>query len=229
MIKNMTGLILSFVVVILMSSCTQQTSSNKDVALTNELDSICYAIGIDIGKNLKTNGIDEINVDALAKGFSDSYGEGEGLMTAEDAGQYIRAYFTNKQGREAKINLKKAEDFLAENKNKEGVITTESGLQYKIITEGNGPIPTADNQVSVYYKGTRLDGTEFDSTKEGSPAKFAVTGVIRGWTEALQLMPVGSKWILYVPPSLGYGEQDRGKIKANDLLIFEIELLEIVK
>ena len=130
---------------------------------------------------------------------------------------------------EAEENLNKAEEFLAENKNKEGIITTESGLQYKIIEQGTGPIPQKTDMVSVYYKGTRLDGTVFDETEEGNPAKFRVTGVIRGWTEALQMMPVGSKWELYVHPNLAYGAQERGKIKGNDLLTFQIELLDIVK
>ncbi|MEZ5149166.1 MAG: FKBP-type peptidyl-prolyl cis-trans isomerase [Bacteroidales bacterium] len=219
----------------MLSSC-EQTSVRKDVALNNDLDSVCYAIGLDIGNNLKQNEFESINIDALAKGFEDSFSEGEGMMSKEDAGAYIRKYFqgiqekmAEKKKLEAEENLNKAEEFLAENKNKEGISTTESGLQYKIIEQGTGPIPQKTDMVSVYYKGTRLDGTVFDETEEGNPAKFRVTGVIRGWTEALQMMPVGSKWELYVHPNLAYGAQERGKIKGNDLLTFQIELLDIVK
>ncbi|MCB0823565.1 MAG: FKBP-type peptidyl-prolyl cis-trans isomerase [Bacteroidales bacterium] len=235
MFKSLSGITLMVVALFMLSSC-EQTSVRKDVTLNNDLDSVCYAIGLDIGNNLKQNEFESINIDALAKGFEDSFSEGEGMMSKEDAGAYIRKYFqgiqekmAEKKKLEAEENLNKAEEFLAENKNKEGIITTESGLQYKIIEQGTGPIPQKTDMVSVYYKGTRLDGTVFDETEEGNPAKFRVTGVIRGWTEALQMMPVGSKWELYVHPNLAYGAQERGKIKGNDLLTFQIELLDIVK
>jgi FKBP-type peptidyl-prolyl cis-trans isomerase FklB len=235
MLKSFTGVSVLAIVILFLNSCAQ-TSIQKDVSLNNDLDSICYAIGLDIGSNLKQNDFEEINVDALAKGFEDSFSEEDGLMTKEDASAYIRQYFQEVQKKmaekkkvEAEENLKIAEEFLAENKNKDGVVTTESGLQYKIIEQGDGPIPERTDKVSVYYKGTRLDGTVFDETVDGSPATFGVTGVIRGWTEALLMMPVGSKWELYIHPNLGYGAQDRGKIKGNDLLVFEIELLDIVK
>ncbi|MCB2222099.1 MAG: FKBP-type peptidyl-prolyl cis-trans isomerase [Bacteroidetes bacterium] len=227
MLKNLIGFIPAFTVIILLSACNQQKTAST-VVINNQVDSVSYAIGMDIGKSLQKNEFGDINADALAKGLSDSYSENEGMMSHEDATAYINGYIQKKQQKVANENLKKGEEFLAENKEKEGVITTESGLQYKILKEGNGPIPTKEDRVSVYYKGTRLDGTEFDSTKEGKPVEFAVTGVIRGWTEALQLMPVGSKWELYIHPNLAYGAQDRGTIKANDVLIFEIELLDIV-
>jgi FKBP-type peptidyl-prolyl cis-trans isomerase FklB len=228
MLKNFSTIIPVLAVIILFSACNQKETAST-IVIKNNVDSVSYAIGMDIGKSLQKNEFGDINADALAKGLSESYSENESMMSHEEATAYINNYIQKKQQAVANENLKKGEEFLEVNKEKEGVITTESGLQYKILEEGNGPIPAKEDRVSVYYKGTRLDGTEFDSTKEGKPVEFAVTGVIRGWTEALQLMPVGSKWELYIHPKLAYGAQDRGTIKANDVLIFEIELLDIVK
>src|SRR6202041_2945672 len=126
----------------------------------------------------------------------------------------------------AESPLEKGEKFLAENKTKEGVKTTDSGLQYKVLTEGSGKSPTASDTVVCHYRGTLLDGTEFDSSyKRGQPATFPVSGVIKGWTEAVQLMPVGSKWQLFIPPDLAYGDRGQGPIGPNSTLIFEVELL----
>jgi FKBP-type peptidyl-prolyl cis-trans isomerase len=212
-------------------ACNQQSGAKKEVTLNNDLDSVSYAIGIDIAGNLKKSGFDEINPDAIAKGFTDVFDDVDPLIDPEAANRYVMDYFNKAKERKGAENLKEAEEYLAENANKEGVKSTESGLQYKIITEGNGSIPVATDKVKVNYKGTLIDGTEFDSTKEGSPAQFGVGGVIKGWTEALQLMPVGSKWMLYIHPDLAYGANPRqgGVIEANDCLIFEIELLEIVQ
>lgn len=228
--KFLAGLTL-IITVAMFVSCEQQSASNNDVTLTTELDSVSYAIGIDIATNLQKSGFNEINPNALAKGFTDIFDSIEGGMDPKDANTYVMNYFNKERARKGEDNMKKAEAFLAENKNKEGVITTESGLQYRIIAEGNGPIPIETSQVKVNYKGTLLDGREFDATTEGNPAQFRVNGVIKGWIEALQLMPVGSKWELYIHPDLAYGANPRqgGIIEANDALIFEIELLEIVE
>ena len=228
--KILAGLTLIIAVTTLVS-CEQQSGSTKDVILNNELDSVSYAIGIDIATNLEKSGFDKINAHALTKGFTDVFDSVEGKMEPKDANTYVMNYFNKERSRKGENNLKKANDFLAENKAKEGVITTESGLQYRIIAEGTGPIPVETSQVKVYYRGTLLDGREFDATTEGNPAQFRVNGVIKGWTEALLLMPVGSKWELYIHPDLAYGANPRqgGIIEANDALIFEIELLEIVK
>ncbi|MCF8404643.1 MAG: FKBP-type peptidyl-prolyl cis-trans isomerase [Bacteroidales bacterium] len=228
--KLLSGSLL-IIAVIILSSCGQQTGTKKDVAMNTELDSVSYAIGIDIATNLQKSGFDNINVDALAKGFSDIFDEVEGAMDPKDANTYVMTYFNKERERKASENLRQANEFLEENKTKEGVITTESGLQYKIITEGSGPIPGETDQVKVYYKGTLIDGREFDATTPDTPAQFRVNGVIKGWVEALQIMPVGSKWELYVHPDLAYGANPRqgGIIEANHALIFEIELLEIVK
>jgi len=232
-IKQSAGLFI-LLALLGLSSCNQMqqsSTSSTDVALVSELDSVSYAIGIDIGNNLKKSGFEEINPNAIAKGFADVYDSVQDIWEAKEANTYVMNYFKKVADRKAADNLKAAEDFLAANKEKEGVVTTESGLQYKIITEGTGAKPLATDKVKVLYKGTLMDGTVFDETKEDNPAQFTVNGVIKGWIEALQLMPVGSKWELYIHPDLAYGANPRkgGLIQANDMLIFEIELLEIVK
>ncbi|MEZ5082040.1 MAG: FKBP-type peptidyl-prolyl cis-trans isomerase [Bacteroidales bacterium] len=228
--KFLTGLSVVITVAILVS-CEQQSGSTTDVTMTTELDSVSYAIGIDIATNLEKSGFDKINAHALTKGFTDVFDSVEGRMESKDANAYVMNYFNKERARKGENNMKEANEFLAENKTKEGVITTESGLQYRIIAEGNGPIPTETSQVKVNYRGTLIDGREFDATTEGNPAQFRVNGVIKGWTEALLLMPVGSKWELYIHPDLAYGANPRqgGIIEANHALIFEIELLEIVQ
>lgn len=229
-IKQLTG-ILIVLAVIALTSCDQQKTSSKEVTIASEIDSVSYAIGIDIGNNLKRSGFEAINPDALAKGLNEVYTEAEGIWEAQAANTYVMNYFSKAAERKAKENLTKAEEYLAANKDKEGVVTTESGLQYKIITEGTGPKPLETDQVKVNYRGTLIDGTEFDASTAENPAQFRVNGVIKGWVEALQLMPVGSKWELYIHPDLAYGASPRqgGPIQPNDMLIFEIELLEIVK
>jgi FKBP-type peptidyl-prolyl cis-trans isomerase len=214
----------------LIVSCTQPMGSKKDVVLNTELDSVSYAIGVDIGNNLKKNyGIDSLSPDAIAKGFSDVFAGAQTKIEEADANKFVMNYFNKLRDKKAATNLKAAEEFLKENGTKEGVQTTASGLQYKVLKEGTGPKPTATDMVKVYYKGTLIDGTPFDSTTNENPAQFRVNGVIKGWTEALQMMPVGSKWMLYIHPDLGYGSRGQGRtIEPNSALIFEIELVDIV-
>lgn len=216
-------------IILMINSCSVAPGSSKNVTLKNDLDSVSYAIGIDIAGNLKQNGFDDINPEVIAKGFEDVFNEAEYMMDPEMANQYVMNYFTKARDKKALTNLQESEDFLSKNKDKEGVMTTESGLQYKVIQAGTGPVPTEADRVSVNYRGTLIDGTEFDATEPGNPARFPVTGVISGWTEALLMMPVGSKWELYIHPDLAYGSQPRqgGPIQPNNALIFEIELLEI--
>lgn len=216
---------------VLMVSCSGQMGSKKEVALNNELDSVSYAIGIDIATNLKKSGFEDINTDALAKGFSDVYTEKEDIMDSREANNLVMTYFNKEKQRKAEKNLEEAEVFLAENKDKEGVITTESGLQYKVITEGTGPRPAETDRVKVRYIGTLIDGREFDASGPDNPATFRVNGVIKGWIEGLQLMPVGSTYQFFVHPDLAYGANPRqgGMIEPNHMLIFEVELLEIVE
>ncbi len=208
----------------------------KNVDLKTFEDSVSYAIGADIARNFDTQKMD-INNDAFINGFMDAAAKGDVKITEDVALQVLTKFqqvMTEKRQAEATAaiteNLKKGQEFLAENKTKEGVKTTDSGLQYKVITLGTGKKPLATDKVKVHYKGTLLDGTEFDSSyKRGTPAEFPLSGVIPGWTEGLQLMPVGSKFEFYIPAELAYGENAPQTIGPNQTLIFEVELLEIVK
>jgi FKBP-type peptidyl-prolyl cis-trans isomerase FklB len=193
---------------------------------------LSYAIGMNVGMNLKASNF-EVDPEVIAQGLRDAIA-GKPAMTEEEARNAIttyqmdlRAKMEEKRIAEAKVNREAGAAFLAANAKKEGVKTTSSGLQYKILTQGKGEIPKEDHQVSVNYRGTLIDGKEFDSSySRGQPASFGVTQVIRGWTEALQMMPVGSKWQLFIPPDLAYGDEQRGAdIKPGSTLIFEIELL----
>jgi FKBP-type peptidyl-prolyl cis-trans isomerase FklB len=195
-----------------------------------------YAIGMNIGKNLKRDSV-EVDPAILVRGLKDALAGNKLLLTDEEAKAALTALQAEVRAKEeAKVkvagveNKKAGEAFLAANKTKQGVVTLPSGLQYKIIKEGTGPKPTAEDTVLCHYRGTLADGTEFDSSyKRGEPLKIPVGGVIKGWTEAIQLMPVGSKWQLFIPSDLGYG--DRGApgspIGPNSTLVFEVELISI--
>jgi FKBP-type peptidyl-prolyl cis-trans isomerase FklB len=196
---------------------------------------VSYALGLDIGSQLRKQGVD-IDPAIFARAVADALSGAKPEMTPEES----RAVLTAFQGelrkkQQAAIvaagakNKQEGEAFLASNKTKEGVVTLPSGLQYKIVKQGSGPKPTPDDTVECHYRGTLIDGTEFDSSyKRNQPTSFPVKGVIRGWTEALQLMPVGSKWELYVPSELAYGERGAGQaIAPNATLIFEVELISI--
>lgn len=232
-IMKQAGIAATTLLGLVLAACQGNTQSN--VELKTQQDSVSYCIGLDIGRNLKAQAID-VNVEALAKGIRDKSSDAQPLLTDEEAKACLTAFsqrLAAKQEEEMKTagdeNLKKSEEFLAENKKKDGVVTLPSGLQYKVITMGTGAKPKATETVSVQYSGKLIDGTEFDSSyKRGQPATFPVNGVIKGWTEALQLMPIGSKWELYIPPDLAYGSQGAGKtIGPNQALIFEVELLDI--
>ena len=194
-----------------------------------------YALGMNIGDTLRRQSID-VDLAILSQGVKDAIAGGKTQMTEEEAGAMltqlqneVRAKQEEKQKQLAATNKAEGDAFLAANKAKDGVVTTPSGLEYKILTPGNGPKPSVTDTVTVNYRGTLINGKEFDSSyKRGQPATFPIGGVIKGWTEALQLMPVGSKWELFVPASLAYGEQQRGPdITPNSALIFEVELLSI--
>lgn len=209
--------------------------SKKSASLKTGVDSASYAIGIANGGMFKQsleNIPGGVNIDDLLAGFEQSLrGDTSNMkMTPEKAQAFLQTYFTEIQAKESSKSKEEGDKFLAENKSKEGVITTESGLQYKVEKEGTGAKPTATDKVKVHYTGTLLDGTEFDSSvKRGEPAEFPVGGVIPGWTEVLQIMPVGSKYVVWVPAELAYGERGGQGIKPNSTLKFEVELLDIVK
>ena len=214
----------------------EQAKGQEAVALKTELDKVSYIIGTQIARNFKSQDI-EINLEPLMWGLKDVLG-GKPLALSQDEIQQVFAGFQQrmkakqaaKMAEQAAKNLAEGKAFLDANKAKEGVKVLPSGLQYKVITEGTGATPTADDKVKTHYRGTLIDGTEFDSSyKRNQPAEFAVKGVIKGWTEALQLMKEGAKWELYVPADLAYGERGRPGIPPNSTLIFEIELLEVVK
>lgn len=206
-------------------------------ALKNEKDKVSYSIGTQIGNNFKNQSMD-VDVDLIAKGIKDALSGGKLLMTEKEIKETITALQKDmmaKQAERMKVvaekNRKEGEAFLADNKKKEGVKTTPSGLQYKVIKDGNGPTPKMADTVTVNYRGTLINGTEFDSSyKREEPATFPVNSVIPGWTEAMQMMKVGSKWHLFVPANLAYGEQGAGpQIGPNSTLIFEVELTAINK
>jgi UDP-GlcNAc:undecaprenyl-phosphate/decaprenyl-phosphate GlcNAc-1-phosphate transferase len=212
-----------------------RASAAETPALKTQTDKVSYGFGVELAKNFKQQGI-EVNVDSLAKGLKDAMAGQKLLMTDEELSAIMSAFRSElvqkrtQTGQKATDENKKVgEAFLAENKKKEGVVTLPSGLQYRVIKAGNGKTPTATDTVECHYRGTLIDGTEFDSSySRGQPAVFRVSKVIAGWKEALQLMPVGSKWQLFVPSQLAYKERGAGgKIGPNATLIFEVELLGI--
>ena len=192
-----------------------------------------YGLGANYARNLKQNNLD-VDLDMFLQGMRD-FLSGESLMsdqeiqsTTKEVGDVVRAQRNAEQEKVAKENAAEGESFLEANKTKEGVKTLGSGMQYKVVQTGEGPIPTASDKVRVHYKGTFIDGKEFDSSyKRKQPATFNVTGVIKGWTEALQLMKVGSKWQLFIPSDLAYGKGGNRSIPPNSTLLFEVELLGI--
>ena len=194
------------------------------------MDKISYALGLSIGNNFLTSGIKEVKIDDFVQGMQDVLNQSQLAMSYDEAKQVINDYFTKLQSERMELNKKAGEEFLAINKNREGVVTLPSGLQYEILKKGEGKIPTATDQVKCHYHGTLIDGTVFDSSVErGTPATFGVNQVIPGWVEALQLMPVGSKWKLFIPSNLAYGESGAGQtIEPNSTLIFEVEVLDII-
>lgn len=224
-------------VVMAMGMITTSCNSQQSASLKTAADSVSYAIGISTGasykENLKTLPGEPANVNDLIAGFAQAIkGDSSAMkMTPQAAQEYIQKYFMEASAKDANKSKEEGEKFLSENKGKKGVITTESGLQYQVETEGTGAKPAATDKVKVHYTGTLLDGTKFDSSVDrGEPAEFMVNQVIPGWTEALQLMPVGSKYILWIPANLAYGERGAGQdIKPNSTLKFEVELIDIVK
>jgi FKBP-type peptidyl-prolyl cis-trans isomerase len=213
------------------------SAAQQPLKLTTQKEKLSYAIGMNIGQSMKKDALD-IDPAILTRALKDALAGSKPQMTEEEAKAVITTFrnemIAKKQAEEKKIsdaNKQAGEQFLATNKTREGVVTLPSGLQYKVIKQGDGPKPTATDTVETNYRGTLINGTEFDSSyKRGEPATFPVNQVIKGWTEALQLMPVGSKWQLFIPADLAYGPRSPSpEIGPNSALIFDIELLSIKK
>ena len=195
------------------------------------MDKISYALGLSIGNNFQNSGINNLQVEDFVKGLKDVLGGAEPEISYDEAKLVINDYFMNLQKERLELNKKAGEEFLNINKGKAGVVTLPSGLQYQVLKQGEGAKPAASDKVKCHYHGTLINGTVFDSSvQRGEPAVFGVSQVIPGWVEALQLMPVGSKWRLFIPSNLAYGEHGAGDaIEPNSALVFDVELLDIVK
>ncbi len=232
--------LLSLTALLALAGCDQMNNQPQEADLQTQDQKISYLLGMDNGKNIQTIGI-EIDNAAFQQGFSDGLNNAEPQLTEEQIAEAIKSFETlmtakrdemqqaEQQSSQMQADANQAEGsaFLAENGAKDDVVTTESGLQYKVLVPGSGAKPGIDSMVEVHYAGRLLDGTEFDSSvKRGVPAQFGVTQVIAGWTEALQLMEEGSKWELYIPADLAYGPGGTGPIGPNATLIFEVELLQ---
>lgn len=229
--------LLFIVPALLIASCK---NNETKVELKSYNDSLSYAIGNDIGKSFERSELDSLNIDYVAKGIKDHFAKDTSIFTEKKINDFLMAFSMKKRAQaeekrkaeakeKFKNNLSEGQKFLAENASKEGVKTTNSGLQYKIIKKGNGKTPSMSDKVRVNYEGKLIDGTVFDSSyKRKKPAEFGVTQVIKGWTEALQMMKEGSEWELYVPYDLAYGDRAAGDIKPFSTLIFKVELLKIL-
>lgn len=198
--------------------------------LNSQLEKFSYALGLSISGNLIQSGVKQIDPEKFLLALNDVFSGQQPKLSAEEANKILQEFMEEQQSGDAKSNLEEGLLFLAKNREAEDVVETSSGLQYKIINEGDGESPNAADQVKCHYHGTLIDGTVFDSSvQRGQPAVFPVNGVIQGWVEALQMMSVGSKWRLFVPADLAYGERGAGgAIGPNTTLIFDVELLEIV-
>ena len=225
-IKNLLLLITG--AAIILSSCGQTMTGNAKIK--TDLDTLSYAIGADVASSLQSMNVEEINYDVFIKGMTDVFDEKELVIKKEDIKPYVQKYFTKLKEEQIAKNLNEGLAFLEENKQKDGIIVTESGLQYEIIQEGTGKSPVATDIVKCHYHGTLINDTVFDSSVDrGEPAEFALNQVIPGWTEGLQLMKEGAKYKFYIPTELGYGQRVRpgGTIQPNMALIFEVELIEV--
>jgi FKBP-type peptidyl-prolyl cis-trans isomerase FklB len=218
----MKNLILSLIVLLGFSSINAQN-------LNTEMEKVSYSLGVNVAKSIKSQGLESIDSDAIAKAFKDVF-EGNTLeISEEEANIVLQDYFGKLANEKQKANVEAGQKFLDENAKREGVVTTATGLQYEVLKEGSGDSPKETDNVTVHYHGTLIDGTVFDSSVDrGQPATFPVNGVIPGWVEALQLMNPGAKYKLFIPSNLAYGERGAGgAIGPNATLVFEVELISI--
>lgn len=230
--KFIRVLIAAVLVLSMMVPAYSQGQSNK-VELKTKSDTLSYCIGIINGANAARSNFPRLNTDAMGLGYHDFFKpEAGAIFTPAQANQFLNNYMREMFQLAGKEQLRIGQEFLDKNAKNEGVVTTESGLQYKVLRPGTGANPTASSRVKVHYKGAKLDGEQFDSSYDrGQPTEFGLSGVIAGWTEGIQYMTPGSKFIFWIPGPLAYGENGnpRAKIAPNQLLVFEVELLEIVK
>lgn len=228
---------ISLIGTLMFSGCESNSELAEDVSLENTIDSVSYSLGFQNGQFMNRRGMTDVDVEMLMAGLKAGIDDQEALLTSAEMQKVIRSYQAKAQQKaqkvkrqEAKENLAEGEEFLAENKEKEGVKVTESGLQYKVLEEGSGVSPDSTDIVRVHYEGTLLDGTVFDSSYErDEPAQFPLNKVIPGWTEGLQLMKEGAKYRFWIPSELAYGMNPRpgGPIGPNETLVFTVELLEV--
>ena len=226
----MKKIIILITVIVITNACkNNKNDANTQLNLNSEIDSVSYALGVNIGESIQQMQLNDLDFEMVKNGMTDAIDpEKLALIDGQNAQSILQNYFTKQQAKAGEGSIQEGQKFLTENSQREGVVSLESGLQYEIITSSEGAKPTLNDQVTTHYHGTLLDGTVFDSSVErGQPASFGVTQVIKGWTEALQLMSVGSKWKLYIPYDLAYGERGSGPIPAYATLIFEIELISI--
>ena len=231
--KNLIGIFIALLIIAI--SCKSSEKVVETPQLTNYMDTVSYSVGVDIGKSFRLQEMD-IDPNVMARGLNDAFSDKETALTDEEIQSTLINFRQEFQQKQREIAQRKAQEaavaeeaYLAESASKEGVVSLPSGLQYKVITPGDGPSPLTTDKVKVHYKGSLADGTIFDSSYDrGQPTSFTVSGVIKGWTEALLLMQVGSKWELTIPSKLGYGARGSGgKIPPNSTLLFEVELLGI--
>lgn len=214
---------------VVMAGCNSGSVNQTSAPLKTEADTVSFYLGYLQGSGMQQMNVDNLNMGALVAGMNSALKKKEVKPEPQVMEMFLNSYFQKMTIKRAEENLEKGQKFLAENAKKSGVDTLSDGIQYKIIKKGEGPKPLATDVVKVNYKGTLIDGTEFDSSyKRGEPAEFPLNRVIPGWTKALQEMPVGSKWEIYIPADQAYGQRGGGPIGPNETLIFEVELLEIV-
>jgi len=228
---NLRNLMVLAVLITFIGACSKGPNMGGSAKIKSELDTVSYALGADVAKSLQDrNGLDELNYSAFVRGMQEVFDGEEVMLDDEMRRNKIRGYLEKLSQRRNEENLKEGQEFLAKNKEKEGITTTESGLQYKIIEEGSGASPDANDTVRVHYEGKTIDGETFENSRDqGEPVEFPVNRVISGWTEGLQLMKEGAHYKFFIPTDLAYGSRVRpgGKIEPNEALIFDVELLEV--
>jgi FKBP-type peptidyl-prolyl cis-trans isomerase len=226
-IQKKVGFVTTVLSACVLASCNNQ-SNISDVKLETSKDSMHYALGVSIGASFQQMELNDMNYETFLRGIKDRM-DSTAVMEVEDAERFLQTEFRRMQEEKSGDNKKKNDEFLASNKNQEGIQITPSGVQYKVLTAGSGEMPGALDTVICHYRGTLIDGKEFDSSIGGEPAEMPLGRMIPGFKEGLMMMQPGGKYMMYIPSELGYGAQERGPIPAHSALIFEIEVFEIRK